>query len=208
MWDWVATPERRVLVLVCAIVTVVLLATAWRRRRREHEWSRVARRLKLQFALGPEGPLVDGSLRGRPVKMFLPAESSDAEAGVVVVRIESPIRQAPATLSAEAAVGVIGELAQLAEKQVPTGDEQFDKDVRVHGDDPDEIRRFWTASRRRAFLNLAQSRPEDRLELESGLLSLERRAIALDRRELKSLLLDVAELSQTLDSDSPAAPAQ
>ncbi|SFI05781.1 hypothetical protein [Planctomicrobium piriforme] len=186
-------------VLVIGIGVIVFIARLVGRQR-EDAWKRAARHLKLKYHIAPEGPVVSGQLDERKVDLRIATDSSDSGGGVVVARVKVDVPGVPNGMSAEAAPGVIGDLTNVADGHVLTGDNEFDRGVHLLGADENSLRAYWTPPRRRAFLTLVQAQNDDRLALASGALVAERRGILKEHRAIEDWLRQLVATANELAS--------
>ncbi|HSL17967.1 MAG TPA: hypothetical protein VLB51_08685 [Methylomirabilota bacterium] len=176
------------------VVAVVVAATVILRRQRHRTWRRLARRYGLTYRRDEAGrPRVAGSLEGRPCRLTVSDESSDTGiAGVEVVELTVEAQTtAPRGLditegtTVDPLVGV---------ESVATGDPEFDKRMRVTGEDPEGIRDFLSSGRRRAILRLFDETQPAHAEVRGSVLILRRRR-AVSR--LETIETDLALLLET-----------
>lgn len=200
MEQWLWSTEGRVIALALVAVAAAAIGSVWLQRRREHEWKRVARRLKLQFSQSATGPRIRGSLRGCAVEVSTCEEGSDAEGAVAVTRTRAAVGGLPAGMQAEGAPGLIGELTHLSEERLLTGDEAFDQNVHLLAEDRAAALRWWNPRRRALFLDAVQHWNYDRLLLSEGFLAVEQRTLLSDHRQLEQLLLLLAGAAPQLES--------
>ncbi|WP_437224062.1 hypothetical protein SH661x_003470 [Planctomicrobium sp. SH661] len=192
-----------ILVLVAGLISIAIGARIFDQQRR-HEWARAARRLRLRFTQDEQGPSLSGTIRGRQVQLKVVPESSDAGGGVVVARAAAPVQSAPKTMSAEAVLGVVGSVAHHSDDRFLTGDADFDENVDVQGENKTQLQQFWSASRRKAFLDLINQQEFDRLALEEGELRIELRGATSDRRQVEALIRRLVDSAEQLDRPNDA----
>ncbi|WP_437206379.1 hypothetical protein [Planctomicrobium sp. SH664] len=170
------------------------------RRQRASEWQKLSRRLRLTFRQTAEGPQVTGQLAGRHVTLRNSDESSDANGGVVLTLMEVELANLPQGLKAEAAPGLIGDLSNLAEERLLTGDEEFDRNVHLTSDTGPAALSYWNESRRRSFLHLVQQDVYDQLTLSGNRLTLRLRSVIANQQQLEQTLRLLVDAARQLDN--------
>ncbi len=192
-WFWL-------LVLLAGVGLLAWMAEVMRRRR-EHAWKRVARHLRLNFSHSPSGsPELKGIINGVPVELRESPDHADTEAGVVVAEAIFQLRGVPEGMTARSAVGVIGELTNLAEGHLPLNDEEFDHNVHLVAQPSPAIFDYWTNERKSVFLALVEANRDDQVELSQNRLIAERRGIHNDVQEIERWLKTVSNSARLLSS--------
>lgn len=173
------------------LVSLVVLAAglSWfLRKHRRDVWQQWAHSKRLTYLAPPAGPRITGQIGRYQVTVESHAEGSDTEGPVEIVRFCVTLEGLPANLDAEGVPGLIGELAQLGEDRILTGDETFDRDVIVRANENrQEILDFWTPVRREAFLKLVNEAPCDQILLQGETLIGEEREIISSQQHLDRL---------------------
>lgn len=177
------------LYLIVVSLIVLALGLSWfLRKHRRDVWRQWAQSKGLTYVPPPAGPRITGQIGGYQVTVEAHNHGSDAEGPVEIVRCSVTLNGIDLELDAEGVPGLIGELAQLGENRIPTGDETFDRNVIVRGDgEARDILDYWNSARREAFLTLVNEAPCDQILLQGRTLIGEEREIISSLQHLDQL---------------------
>lgn len=193
------------LAIAFALIVVLLAATWYFRRQRLDIWQQWARLRNLTYLAPPAGPKITGSVGEHRVSVESEARGSDAEGPVEIVRFIVVLNGEVPELDVEGIPGLIGDLAQLGENRIETGDTDFDRDVIVRrSDDEQALIDFWSPARRTAFLNLVQGAPCDQVLIKGRSLIGEERSIMTRSSHLDELADALLAAAKILDGKKDA----
>lgn len=182
-----------VLLLAIAVISYVLL------RRRKRVWQRFARRHRLDFLGGglPEQTEVRGSVENRPFRLYHEERSSDR--GVLGVE-EITLR-----------LGILGSIPpglRIRKKRISeeidenflTGDQDFDENVKVEAQDPEQLRSYLNQQRRQAVLRLIQLSDPDRSGVDIDAVYVTEREMLSNLPHLEERLAELLDIARILDN--------
>ena len=191
------------IVVIVVVALIILVVVAWvtqrLRKLREDAFTQFARRYGLEIIDADETPRVSGVYRNRQFLMEASDEGSDDEAGILEVSLALGLKNAPDEMLAEATVGVIGDVVQLADgRDVMNATSQFERDVLVKP----AHNAYWTEQRQKIFLDFMNSTDCDPVRIRNGFLEVEFRSVVTTLEHLEKIAEQVCAVAEDLDSAS------
>lgn len=146
---------------------------------------------------------MSGDIDGRRVALSVSPESSDnGPFGVEDICLSVALRRAaPEGLTLESATGMIGTVQHLlTERQIETGDADFDGNVVVTANNESDVYEWLTVPRRQAFLLAVRAAPADVIRLISNQLEWQSRSAVSDLNELGQHLERLMAVASAIDA--------
>ena len=194
MWPTIA-----VAILILFFLVVLTLV---RTRQREKAWKKWGTSRGFSFKKTEQGPLIVGTIDRHSLEIRTAPHGSDTEGGVAVVHISLGLNNIPHDLELVGVPGFVGDLVRWKEGTIPTGDENFDRDVMLKEMSDQNVCDYWTPERRQAILELVNHSEYDQITLKNSELAIEYRSMTPGGEELDEVLSHLQSVALILE-DSP-----
>jgi hypothetical protein len=194
-----------VLAVVFTLIAVVTFVSVALIRSRRRLWARFARRHGLTYQSDAARITVEGTVQQRPFQLFTPNDSSDVgPLGVQEVRMELGLRgNLPPDTMISRVQGWVGAVDRITEAEaVPTGDEQFDRQVLVESRAPDQALRYLTPPRRELIKTLVSDAHADDAGVEDSVVFIQDREMLTNLDRIEERLQLMLRLAPGLDAMS------
>jgi hypothetical protein len=188
-WAWLAVSA--------ALVAGAVIASILLHRRRQHVWARLAQRHRLRVHRDGRGLRVEGKIDGRAFSLAQVDRGSDAgELGVVRTRMTIEVSSWPPGAVLESPFAAAPGALDHRPDELATGDEAFDQAVILRSPESAAIREYLTPARRRALLELVDSRP---VSVANGAIAITERTMITELDRLEQHLEALRRAAQALD---------
>jgi len=176
-------------------------------RSRKRVWAQFARRHGLSYQSTATQVQVQGSVQGRPFRLFTAHESSDDGAmGIQQVRMQLGLRgRLPPDTRVSRVQGWVAAVDRLAGMEaVPTGDDRFAEAVLVESAHPEQAKAYLNDHRRELILRLVSDAHADDAGIEGTSLFVQDREMLTDIERLERRLDLMLSLAPELDATGPS----